>query len=81
MLVSAPSLSVEAISDANGLEDLRQEWSALWDCCPTATCFQTPEWTLPWVKQFFRGEKILSFALRQEERLVGLAPFLRAPIL
>jgi len=59
-------------SDA-ALETLRPEWSELWDRCPGATPFQSPEWLLAWWHAFHPGRLAVA-ALRREGRLAGLAP-------
>lgn len=67
------SISVEETTTAAALEALRTEWSDLWQRCPRATPFQSPEWLLPWWRHFGQGE-LLALALRCQERLIGLAP-------
>lgn len=64
---------LEEITDFRELDALRQEWSELWERCPSATPFQAPEWLLPWWKHLGRG-RLWAVALRREGRLVGLAP-------
>ncbi|HEU4754100.1 MAG TPA: GNAT family N-acetyltransferase, partial [Armatimonadota bacterium] len=46
----------------------------LWERCPAATPFQTPDWLIPWWKHLGESE-LLVLAVREEGRLVGLAPF------
>ncbi|MGE5647489.1 MAG: GNAT family N-acetyltransferase [Acidobacteriota bacterium] len=57
----------------NQLEALRLEWSALWDRCPGATPFQSPEWLIPWWSVFGPGHLAL-VEVRERGRLTGLAP-------
>src|SRR5205814_10701298 len=45
----------------------------LWDRCPAATPFQSPEWLLPWWRRLGWG-RLWALALRREGRLCGLAP-------
>jgi CelD/BcsL family acetyltransferase involved in cellulose biosynthesis len=68
-----PALEIEEITTTGALEQLRPEWSALWARCPTATPFQSPEWLIPWWRHIAEGE-LWTLALRDEGRLVGLAP-------
>jgi CelD/BcsL family acetyltransferase involved in cellulose biosynthesis len=68
------ALQVDEIETPAGLEALREEWSALWERCPGATPFQAPEWLLPWRQHLGRG-RLWVLALRQGDRLAGLAPF------
>jgi CelD/BcsL family acetyltransferase involved in cellulose biosynthesis len=58
-------------------EGLRAEWSALWDRCPSATPFQSPEWLLAWWRHLGAGAEPWIVALRREGRLMALAPFYR----
>ena len=46
----AKSTQVEDIDSLEQLVALRDEWSELWDCDPTATVFQHPDWLLPWTR-------------------------------
>lgn len=71
-----PALRVETIGSAPELHQLRDQWRGLWDRCPWATPFQSPEWLLPWWKRLGRG-KLHSVALWDGDRLVGLAPAFR----
>jgi CelD/BcsL family acetyltransferase involved in cellulose biosynthesis/glycosyltransferase involved in cell wall biosynthesis len=50
---------------------LRDEWTALWDRCPSATPFQRPEWLLPWCRCF--GVVPWTVAVRRGGRLLALA--------
>ncbi|MEW5746724.1 MAG: GNAT family N-acetyltransferase [Nitrospirota bacterium] len=67
-------LELEEITDNAAFEALRPEWSALWERCPYATPFQSPEWLLPWWKYFGNGRPF-ALALRCEGHLAGIAPF------
>ena len=79
---AAVALQTELVTTAEALEALRPEWSALWDRCPDATPFQTPEWLLPWWQRFGDqpGWKLWTWALRAEGKLVGLAPLFIKPL-
>ncbi len=67
-------IAVHEIRTVRELEALRPEWSALWERCPSATPFQTPEWLLPWWESFGAGQ-LAAFALRADGKLAGVAPF------
>src|ERR1051326_3682211 len=67
-------IEIEEISAIDDLEALRFEWSCLWNRCPSATAFQSPEWLIPWWRHLGNGD-LMVLALRQEGRLIGLAPF------
>lgn len=76
MIVSAAPAAptVEVLDHAGPLEALRGEWAALWDRCPSATPFQSPEWLLAWWRHL-GGAPAWTVTLRRDGRLVGLAPF------
>jgi CelD/BcsL family acetyltransferase involved in cellulose biosynthesis len=71
---AAGGLVVEEIRGAAALERLRAEWELLWERCPDATPFQSPEWLLPWWRHLGRG-RAHGLALRLEGELAGLALF------
>lgn len=53
---------------------VREEWLQLWARSPDATPFQSPAWLIPWWRHFGGGEPLV-LAVREQGRLVGLAPF------
>jgi CelD/BcsL family acetyltransferase involved in cellulose biosynthesis len=55
------------------LERLIPEWRDLWERCPYATPFQSPEWLVPWWEAFHPG-RLKCLERREGGRLVGLAP-------
>lgn len=55
------------------LAALGPQWSALCRRDPHATPFQTPEWLLPWARQFARRDLRIA-VIRQHDRLIGLLP-------
>lgn len=67
-------LRLDVIRGNEALAGLEEEWTALWERCPDLTPFQHPAWLLPWARHF-GGDEFLTVTLRQNERLVGLAPF------
>jgi CelD/BcsL family acetyltransferase involved in cellulose biosynthesis len=64
-------LRLETITTS--LEALREPWSELWDHCPSATPFQSPEWLLPWWKHLGRG-RLAVVAAWDGPHLAALAP-------
>lgn len=66
-------MQIEEITTTEGLEALRAEWTGLWERCPDATPFQSPEWLLAWWRHLGRGW-LWTLALRCKGRLAGLAP-------
>lgn len=68
-----PPLRLETITTSERLVSLRPHWSNLWESCPNATPFQSPEWLLPWWEQLGRG-RLFTLAVWHHDQLVGLAP-------
>lgn len=66
-------MQIESITTVAGLEVLYPEWLYLFEQCPDATPFQSPEWLLPWWQHLGGGE-LFVLALREQGRLVGVAP-------
>jgi CelD/BcsL family acetyltransferase involved in cellulose biosynthesis len=67
------SCSVTELTSLEELNGLRPEWSRLWQQCPWATPFQSPEWLLPWWEHLGRGD-LWVIAVRKAGELIGLAP-------
>ena len=61
------------ITDPAGLAALKPAWRALWQRCPAATPFQSPEWLLPWWDMFAPGS-LRVIAVYEAGELTGLAP-------
>ncbi len=68
------ALDVGVVSDIAGLEALEPPWWTLFDACPEATPFQSPAWLIAWWRAFHPGD-LSTIAIRDGDRLVGLAPF------
>ena len=68
------SLTLERITDLEGLEKVHAEWMALWRRVPDATPFQSPGWLIPWWEVWGQGE-LMAFALRSGPCLVGFVAF------
>ncbi|MBZ0158498.1 MAG: GNAT family N-acetyltransferase [Alphaproteobacteria bacterium] len=66
-------MTIEEINDTSALEALGREWSLLWERCPSATPFQSPEWLLPWWRHF-GNDGLMTLAIRRRGRLAGIAP-------
>jgi CelD/BcsL family acetyltransferase involved in cellulose biosynthesis len=69
----ADRLGCEFVSSAERLNELERDWRELWSSLHDATPFQSPDWLLPWWKQYGEGE-LFSFAFWRGGKLVGLAP-------
>jgi CelD/BcsL family acetyltransferase involved in cellulose biosynthesis len=62
------------------LDPLEAEWSALCDEARAGNVFLSPEWLLPWWKQFGEGREPCAIALRDGDRLVGFLPLFREKV-
>lgn len=62
---------------SESLERLAPEWAALCRSLPRPLPFDTPEWHRVWWSAFGGGRQPLYLAIRDGERLVGVAPLLR----
>jgi CelD/BcsL family acetyltransferase involved in cellulose biosynthesis len=65
------------IDSLQGLESLRSEWTALYERCPNATPFQSPQWLIPWMRRMYKGGEIWTLAIREYGELIGFAPIFR----
>src|SRR3954467_2334783 len=66
-------LETRIVREVEQLAALGPSWSRLWQRCPNATVFQSPEWLLAWWRAFCPGE-IMSATVERDGRLLGLAP-------
>ena len=66
----------ELIRDPGKLAELEPAWWALFGRIGSATPFSSPAWLLPWWEVFAPGN-LMSVAVFDEDRLVGLAPLYR----
>jgi CelD/BcsL family acetyltransferase involved in cellulose biosynthesis len=70
-------MRVEEVREARQLSRFREEWQALVASSPTSDLFQTYEWLTSWLDCFWLDRPIAFLFVRQDERLVGLAPLVR----
>lgn len=61
----------EQVLDLAGLEHLEQEWAELFEACPDAAPFQSPDWLLPWCRRFGAGAA-RAVVIRRDGRLAAL---------
>jgi CelD/BcsL family acetyltransferase involved in cellulose biosynthesis len=65
---------IRLIRDTYELHELEPQWSSLWRTDLCATPFQSPEWLLPWWRQFGQPE-LRTLAICERGSLIGLLPF------
>jgi CelD/BcsL family acetyltransferase involved in cellulose biosynthesis len=68
------SLEIRTYRSLAELERIRPQWNDLLESYSLATTFSTPEWLIPWWRNFAGNQKLLSLAFfAADSRLVGLA--------
>lgn len=73
--MSANSLEIRTYRSLDELETLRTRWEDLLGSYPLATTFSTPEWLIPWWRNFGKNQELLVVGFFDAtSRLVGLAP-------
>lgn len=72
------TLAAELIDTDPALHALAADWSALWKSTPNATPFQSPEWLMPWWRQFGTGRPRVA-VLRANGGLQALLPLYVLP--
>ncbi len=74
-------MRIKVIESYEALQDLAPAWEKLWERCPSATPFQSPDWQLPWWRHFGAGElKTLAlFDGADRENLAGIWPLSIGP--
>lgn len=66
-------MRTEILRDGAALAAIGPAWRALYERCPDASPFQSPDWLLPWWSVFAPGEPRVA-AVSAADRLVALAP-------
>jgi CelD/BcsL family acetyltransferase involved in cellulose biosynthesis len=74
----AGNMSVSVITSLQEARAFGDEWAKFADESSGGNPFVHPDWMLPWAERFLRsGERICLLIVRQNGRLVGVAPFYR----
>jgi CelD/BcsL family acetyltransferase involved in cellulose biosynthesis len=71
-----PVTDLRLIRDSVALAALAPEWRSLWERCPDATPFQSPEWLLPWQHHLGQGA-LQVLTIRRAGSLEALMPLHR----
>jgi CelD/BcsL family acetyltransferase involved in cellulose biosynthesis len=69
-------LKVEEVTRAADLEGHREEWQDLVGRTDGALFFQTYEWMTSWIDRFWKDRPLAFLFVRNDQRLIGLAPLL-----
>jgi CelD/BcsL family acetyltransferase involved in cellulose biosynthesis len=70
-------LTIEKIDDLDAFSELKDEWGELLARCPHRTPFLTHEWMMTWWNYFGVGRELCILALRENGRLVAIAPLMK----
>jgi CelD/BcsL family acetyltransferase involved in cellulose biosynthesis len=74
----AGNISVSIVTSLHEARGFSDEWGKFADEACGGNPFIHPDWMLPWAERFLRrGERICLIVVRQDGRLVGVAPFYR----
>jgi CelD/BcsL family acetyltransferase involved in cellulose biosynthesis len=72
-------VTTQIISDAASFRDLRSEWDALLQACPSDCIFLTWEWAYTWWLHLSGKRRIHIIVVRLDGLLIGLAPLVLRP--
>lgn len=73
-------LTATIITSAAPLRELAEDWAALLSRSEADTLFMTPAWILTWIETTDDPPELFVVAVRDGDRLVGLAPFYNAVV-
>lgn len=68
-----PLITTTILTSIDECESIREEWRALAESLPWATPFQSPDWLLPWWRNFGSGQLVV-VTCRESGRLKAIAP-------
>ncbi|HZQ95612.1 MAG TPA: GNAT family N-acetyltransferase, partial [Candidatus Sulfotelmatobacter sp.] len=71
--MSPGKLAIQTYNSIAQLEGIRGQWEDLLAAYPLATTFSTPEWLLPWWRNFGQSQELLVVAAFADASLAGLA--------
>lgn len=69
-------LTIDVITSMEQFEGLSEEWGNLFNTCNNLSVFQTFTWNYVWWKHYGKGMQLSIFAVRENNNLVGIAPFM-----
>jgi CelD/BcsL family acetyltransferase involved in cellulose biosynthesis len=72
--MSAGTLEIRTYRSLGELQAVEADWRTLLAQYPQATTFSTPEWLIPWWKNFGNDQQLLVAGFFAGSRLVALAP-------
>lgn len=69
-------MQIEVIRDFSKFQGMRAEWNALLEQSGTQNPFLRHEWLTAWWKGYGKDKKLFVICCREDDRLVGAAPFM-----
>jgi CelD/BcsL family acetyltransferase involved in cellulose biosynthesis len=69
-----PSVEYDFLRTSEELRRFIPAWRRLWKCDPNASPFQSPEWLVPWWRQFGTAE-LCGVVIAREGEPIGFLPF------
>ena len=66
-------MELTIVSDLDTLRTYASDWNRLWENCPSATPFQSPEWQLSWWNHFGQGQ-LRVLVLKEGGSVIGILP-------
>ncbi|MEN6373598.1 MAG: GNAT family N-acetyltransferase [Smithella sp.] len=69
-------LTVDVITSTEQFESIKEDWENLFNSCNNLSPFQTFTWNYVWWKHYGKGKQLSIFTVRENNRLVGIAPFM-----
>jgi CelD/BcsL family acetyltransferase involved in cellulose biosynthesis len=73
--VVVPEIRTEVVQSFNKVVAIEEEYRSLFEACPRATPFSSPDWLMTWWRHLRVGE-IRTVTVRRGGRLVALAPLM-----
>lgn len=70
-------IRIERVNTIEALEHLEKEWNLLLDRCPQRELYLTHGWIMQWCKHFSNEEELYILLIRDDFRLLGIAPLRR----
>ena len=69
-------LTTEIITSQEQFESLSEEWENLFNSCNNLSVWQSFTWNYIWWKHYGKGIQLSIFTVRENDSLVGIAPFM-----
>lgn len=68
-----PGMTIDELTSLADVESIISDWEALYERCPDATPFHSPDWLVRWWKHFGFG-RLWALVVRRGRHVAGIAP-------